>query len=60
MMGRIAFQVKVFLPVCVNVGVVMETSKRAGNGFVKASAVTRGGQSLPAAATAMSSPGRSR
>jgi hypothetical protein len=56
--GSCTFHMKVFFPVCVTVGVVMETSKRVGNGFVKTSAVAVGGQSLLAAATAMSSPGR--
>jgi hypothetical protein len=56
--GTFAFQMEVFFPLCVIVGVVKETSKRAGNGFVQTSALAVGGQSLPAAATAMSSPGR--
>jgi hypothetical protein len=58
MKGSFTFQLKVFFPLCVIVGVVIETSKRAGNGFVKTSAMAVGGQSLLAAATAMSSPGR--
>jgi len=43
-----------FFPLFVIVGVIMETSKRAGNGFVKTSALAVGGQSLLAAAAAMS------
>ena len=36
----------------------METYKPAADGFLKANALAVGGQSLTAAATAMSSPGR--
>jgi len=57
MKGSFTFQMKVFFPLCVIVGVVMETSKRTGNVFVKTVAGVVGGQSLTAAA-AMSSTGR--